>query len=241
MLRVGLTGGLGSGKSTVAAMLARHGAHTLSADEIGRELMQPGQAVYAEIVRAFGPGVVRAGGPGEEQLDRTELARLAFAEGQLEQLNAIVHPAVITEQARRTAEIAARDPGAVVVVESALILETRHGELTKDAAARGQGPGSIVEPWRRRFDWLVLVTANDATKIARYVSRVAAGRRLEPEKAAALAEEARRRLARQMTDEQKATAADDVLANDGSLEELAARVDALWASLQARARGGDRG
>ena len=123
MLRVGLTGGLGSGKSTAARMFAELGAHVLSADEIGRGLMQPGQTVYAQIVERFGPGVVAA----DKTLDRAALARIAFAEGRIEELNAIVHPATIASQAAAIDRIAARDPGAVVIVESALIFETKHG------------------------------------------------------------------------------------------------------------------
>ncbi len=88
MLRVGLTGGLGSGKSTAAKLFAAHGAHVLQSDAIGRELMQPGQAVYAAIVQHFGPGVVLPDG----RLDRAALAQIAFAEGRVEELNAIVHP-----------------------------------------------------------------------------------------------------------------------------------------------------
>ena len=223
MLRVGLTGGLGSGKSTVAALLAKRGARVFSSDEIGRELMQPGQAVYDAIVARFGAVVVRADG----SLDRSMLARLAFGEGRVEELNSIVHPAVIAEQARRVDEIGARDPGSVIVVESALLFETKHGKT--------QG-----EPWRARFDCLVLVTADDAAKVARFAARSAGGRVLDPKALADLADEARRRLARQMPDAQKAAAAEYVLANDGSIEELAQRVDALWAKLQARAEGVDR-
>ncbi len=96
MLRVGLTGGLGSGKSTVAAMLRELGAQVIEADELGRALMEPGQAVYAEIVRVFGPEVV---GP-DGRLNRPKLAQLAFEAGRLQELNAIVHPAVIAEQQR---------------------------------------------------------------------------------------------------------------------------------------------
>ena len=74
MLRVGLTGGLASGKSTVAQRFAAHGAHVISADEIGRELMQPGKAVYAAIVEHFGASVVSPDG----SLDRSALARIVF-------------------------------------------------------------------------------------------------------------------------------------------------------------------
>ena len=74
MLRVGLTGGLGSGKSTVAAMLRSLGAHVIEADALGRELMEPGQPVYAAIVERFGPQVLGPGG----RLSRARLADLAF-------------------------------------------------------------------------------------------------------------------------------------------------------------------
>lgn len=209
MLRVGLTGGLGSGKSTVGMMLAGRGASLLQADEIGRELMRRGEAVYAGIVARFGPGVVRADG----ELDRAELARLAFREGRGEELNAIVHPAVIARQAEISEEIGGRDPGAVVVVESALIFETRHGE-----------------GWRERFDVLVLVTAEERTKVERYVRR-AAGTRLAGE----LEAEARARLALQMRDEEKAAFCDYVIANDGSLHALEEKAGELWESLLERA------
>ncbi len=137
MLRVGLTGGLGSGKSTAARLFAAHGAHVLQSDTIGRELMEPGQAVYAEIVDHFGNGVVLPDG----QLDRAALAKIAFAEGRVEELNAIVHPAVIARQAELTDAIFQRDPHAVVIVESALIFETKY---ECGAQARCQDPGTAA-------------------------------------------------------------------------------------------------
>jgi dephospho-CoA kinase len=142
MLRVGLTGGLGSGKSAAARMFAECGARVFSADAIGRELMQPGQAVYAEIVRHFGDGVVAADGT----LNRAALARLAFGDGRVEELNGIVHPAVIARQAELVAEVASREPDAVAIVESALMFETKYG---------GEGG------WHTRFDKVILVRASD--------------------------------------------------------------------------------
>jgi len=94
MLRVGLTGGLGSGKSTVAGFLRELGAEVIEADALGRALMEPGQAVYGEIVRVFGPEVVDPDG----RLNRKRLADLAFKGGRLQDLNAIVHPAAIAVQ-----------------------------------------------------------------------------------------------------------------------------------------------
>jgi dephospho-CoA kinase len=217
MLRVGLTGGLGSGKSTAAQRFAELGAVVFSADEIGRELMQPGEAVYAAIVAHFGPAVVKADGA----LDRSALARIAFTDGRLEELNAIVHPAVIARQAALMEEVAARDANAVAIVESALIFETKYG---------GDGGG------RRRFDRLIFVSAPEELKIARFVARAAAGKTLSEEARRALEAEARRRMARQIDDESKAARCDFVLTNDGTIEQLLAQVDALWPVLQDESR-----
>src|ERR1700749_2560418 len=106
MLRVGLTGGLGSGKSTVAAMLSELGAHVIESDELGRALMEPGEPAFNEIVRAFGAEVLNADG----RLNRPRLAELAFKGGRVKELNAIVHPAVIEAQRRWMEQLFAADP-----------------------------------------------------------------------------------------------------------------------------------
>jgi dephospho-CoA kinase len=217
MLRVGLTGGLGSGKSTAAEMLAKLGAHVLSADEIGRELMQPGEAVYTAIVVHFGAGVVAADG----KLDRAALARIAFGDGRVEELNAIVHPATIARQAGLIEEIAARDPDAVAVVESALIFETKYG---------GE------DGWHKRFDRIIFVQSPEELKIARFVDRSSRGKMLNDDERAALEAEARRRSANQTATERNAERCDYVLMNDGSAENLQAQVDALWPVLKAAAK-----
>jgi dephospho-CoA kinase len=221
--RVGLTGGLGSGKSTAARLFASLGAHVLEADAIARALMQPGEPVYAAIVARFGPSVVLPDG----LLDRAALARLAFANGgeqQLEDLNAIIHPATIARQADLTAEIAARDPHAVVIVESALIFETKHGSDNGSKAG-----------WQHRFDKLVLVTAPEEMKVARFVDRIAAGRTLTDTERRTLEDDAQRRLERQMTDDQKAGLVDYVLVNAGPLKELEWQVEQLWPLLRQQA------
>ncbi len=156
MLRVGLTGGLGSGKSTVASYLRELGAEVIEADEMGRALMEPGQPVFAEIVRVFGPQVLGADG----RLNRARLAELAFRGGRLQELNAIVHPAVIEQQRQWMNEVFARDPAAVAVVVSALIFE-----VERDARARGE-TDSVLADWRRRIDRVVVVTVPDEVKIA---------------------------------------------------------------------------
>ncbi len=219
MLRVGLTGGLGSGKSTVAALLRSSGAQVIEADALGRMLMEPGQAVFSNIVERFGPEVVAADG----RLDRARLAQIAFGLGRVQELNAIVHPATIALQREKMAEIFAREPKAVAVVESALIFEA-----VRDARTRGENE-SLVADWRRRFDRIVVVTAPDELKVARYAARVSPS---GPKREAAAAE-ARVRLKHQIPDAEKAPQADYVLENAGSLQALEAQVRVLWERLEA--------
>jgi dephospho-CoA kinase len=219
MLRVGLTGSLGSGKSTVAAALRSLGAEVIEADELGRALMEPGQAVFSSIVEHFGPDVV---GP-DGRLNRARLAQLAFQGGRLQELNAIVHPAVIAAQWRWMDEAFARNPAAVAVVESALIFE-----VERDARARGESETELAN-WLRRLDRIIVVTAPDELKIARYAARVST---TEAGRAAAEAD-ARLRLAHQIPDSVKAARADYVLENTGDKAALHAQVEALWPRLQA--------
>jgi len=204
------------------------GAQVLEADAIARELMQPGQPVYTAIVAKFDTGVVRADG----QLDRTVLARMAFGEGRIEELNAIVHPATIARQQEIATAIAAREPEAVLVVESALIFETKYGETKYGETKYGETGG-----WSRRFDKLVLVTAPEELKVARYVARVADGRLLTVGERTAFEDEAYRRLAQQIPDEQKASLCDYVLTNEGSLQELEWQVEQLWPLLVGQRTG----
>jgi dephospho-CoA kinase len=218
MLRVGLTGGLGSGKSTVGGVLRELGAEVIEADELGRGLMEPGQPVNAEILRIFGPDVA---GP-DGRLNRARLAELAFRGGRLDELNAIVHPAVIEAQRRWTNEVFKRDPAAVAVVVSALIFE-----VERDARARGEREG-ILADWRRRMDRVVVVTAPDEVKIARYVSRLGLD---GPGRDAAEAD-ARSRLAHQVPDDLKAARADFLLENTGDVASLRAQVEDLWRRLK---------
>jgi len=217
MLKVGLTGGLGSGKSTVASMLRGLGAHVIEADELGRTLMEPGHAVYDDIVRTFGRSVVTSDG----RLDRPRLARLAFENGRLNDLNAIVHPAVIAAQQQWMKDLFARDPGGVAVVESALIFE-----VERDARARGESEGVLAD-WRNRFDAIIVLTAPDDVKIARYAARVGPG-------PGSTADDARVRLARQMPDAEKAARADFVIENTGDLAALRQKVEEVWKELKAR-------
>jgi dephospho-CoA kinase len=219
MLIVGLTGSLGSGKSTAAAMLRELGAEVIEADALGRALMEPGQEVFSSIVKRLGAEVIRADG----QLDRQRLAKLAFAGGRLDELDAIVHPAVIAAQQQWMQQVFARDPAAVAVVESALIFE-----VVRDARARGDRE-SVLSGWRRRLDRIVVVTAPDEVKIARYAARVCPS----AEGRAAAEADARARLSHQIPDAEKVAGADYVLDNSGSTAELRRQVEALWPRLQA--------
>jgi dephospho-CoA kinase len=217
---------LGSGKSTVAEQLRMLGAYVIEADELGRELMEPGQHVYEEIVRVFGPEVVAPDG----RLKRGRLAQMAFGEGRLNELNAIVHPAVIAAQQRWMEHVFKRDPKAVVVVESALIFEVERDAQARPSGARTGRPDTedLLSDWRSRFDRIIVLTAPDEVKVARYVDRVSA----DAVKRDAAMADARVRLARQMPDADKAKRADFVIENTGDLKLLKARVVEIWERLK---------
>ena len=229
MLRVGLTGDLGSGNSTVARLLAERGALVLSSDEIARILMEPGQPVYRAIVERFGRSVMDPAG----HLDRAELAKLAFdpARPRVEELNAIVHPAVLAEQEKQIRALAEEHPDAIVVVESALIFSVKSPvRAGVQASTHGTPP---AEPWRTRFDCVVVVSAPRGLKVERFLSRATSGG-MPADERARREEDATRRL-----DLQASTLipeGDSVLLinNAGSLEELAAQVRTLWEELQRR-------
>jgi dephospho-CoA kinase len=225
MLRVGLTGGLGSGKSTVGGMMQELGAAVISADQLGRQLMQPGEQVYAAIVQTFGPRVVCADG----SLDRKALAELAFQHHQSSALNHIVHPAVIAAEEEWMRGVFAADSTRVAMVESALIFEVEKW---------GTAPG-----WMERFDKLILVTAPDEVKIERFVSRMmakgwpGAGSESSPEsRRAALTLDARARIAAQIPDQEKVARCDYVIENSRSIEEIREVVEEVYRELAKAAR-----
>src|SRR5918995_376067 len=122
MLVVGLTGGIGSGKSTVSALLAAKGAVVVDADAVTRELQQPGTPVFAAMVERFGPGIVA----GDGTLDRAAVADIVFTDPQaLRDLNDIVHPAVGAGIAERMAALAGTDE--VVILDVPLMVESTRG------------------------------------------------------------------------------------------------------------------
>jgi dephospho-CoA kinase len=204
VLRVGLTGGLGSGKTTVAGMFAQLGAAVIAADQLGRQLMQPGEPVYAAIVEAFGRAVVRRDG----SLDRKALAELAFQHNQADALNRIVHPAVVAAEEDWMRAVFAADPARVAIVESALIFEVEKW---------GTAPG-----WTQRFDKVILITVPDEVKIARFVARVGH---------AGAEADARARIAAQIPDGEKAGRCDYVIENTGTLERTRLEVERIYREL----------
>jgi dephospho-CoA kinase len=121
MLRVGLTGGLASGKSHVGRALAELGCHLISADELGHQALEPDGEAYAPVVREFGRGILDERG----HVDRRKLAAEVFGDpDRLKLLNSLVHPAVIRREEELIAAAAASDPGGIAVVEAAILIET---------------------------------------------------------------------------------------------------------------------
>jgi dephospho-CoA kinase len=197
VIDVGLTGGIGSGKSEVARMLASYGAILIDADVLAREVVAPGTPGLARVVEEFGDVVLFPDG----SLDRDKLAEIVFGdEAARRRLNAIVHPLV----GHRTAELkAAAAEDAVLVHDVPLLVEA-----------------GLTE----RYDLVVVVDAPVEVQVQRLVS----GRGMTEQSA-------RARIAAQASREQRLAAADVVIDNSGSLEELEAQARELWEELRARA------
>src|ERR1700680_1577753 len=130
MLRVGLTGGIGCGKSTVAEMMRELGGHIIESDKIAHRLIEPGQAAYDQVVREFGREILSdPTAPNQmSRIDRARLAAIVFAgdaagRARLARLNAIVHPLVLAEEDREFARLGREDPRGVGVVVAALLIE----------------------------------------------------------------------------------------------------------------------
>jgi dephospho-CoA kinase len=215
MLKVGLTGGIASGKSVVGEMLLARGAHLVQADRIAHQLMLPGQPVYNEVVRHFGGAILNP----DLSVNRAKLAEAAFGPAassatptspvpsRIQELNRIVHPAVLRSQEEWMEEMGRQDPHAVAIVEAALIIEA--------GAAK-------------RFDRLVVVTSSDQQRIARFAAR----QKLSLD---AASKEVARRMAAQLPEAEKVKAADFVIDNSGSLDHTREQVKQVWEKLQAEA------
>jgi dephospho-CoA kinase len=220
MLKVGLTGGIASGKSVVGEMLVALGAHLVQADRIAHQLMLPGESVYNEVVRHFGRAILNRDG----SVNRAKLAELAFGSenpatqvnpsatpsavstpmpSRIEELNRIVHPAVLRSQEQWMEETGRQDPHAIAIVEAALILEA--------GAAK-------------RFDRLIVVTCSDEQRIARFAAR----QKLALNEAR---KEVERRMAAQLPEAEKIKAADYVIDNSGSIADTREQVREVWKKL----------
>ena len=196
MVWVGLTGGIGAGKSAVARLLAERGAIVIDSDRLAREVIAPGTDGLAEVVAEFGPHVLGVDGG----VDRAALAAAVFGDtAARKRLESIIHPRVRA----RTAELAgAAPPDAIVVNDVPLLIEA------------GLEAG---------YELVIVVLAETETRVARVM------------RDRGMAEgEARARIAAQATDEQRRAAADILIDNNGTPAELAARVDEVWSTLQAR-------
>lgn len=194
MLLIGLTGGIGSGKSTVSARLAEHGARVIDADAIVREVQAPGTPVLAAMVERFGAGILLADG----SLDRQAVADVVFTDSAaLADLNAIVHPAVGAEIARRLEEAAATDD--VVILDVPLLVESGRDDLVA----------------------LLVVDVDPEIAVARLV-----------EHRGFREDDARARIARQASREERVARADRVIDNSGTLDDLLRQADEAWAWIE---------
>jgi len=212
MLKVGLTGGIASGKTAVGEMFVALGARLVQADRIAHALMQPGEAVYNEVVKHFGRSILNA----DLSINRARLAEAAFGPAdspdrkrisRVEELNRIVHPAVIRSQDEWMQQVGFEDPHGVAIVEAALILEA--------GAAN-------------RFHKLIVVTCNAEQRASRFATR-------QKIDLAAAHNEVARRMAAQLPDEEKVKVADYVIDNSGSLDRTREQVAQVWTRLKTEA------
>ncbi|MFN8023192.1 MAG: dephospho-CoA kinase [Acidimicrobiales bacterium] len=192
---MGLTGGIGSGKSTVSSMLAERGAVIVDADQVVRDVQQPGSPVLAEMAERFGSQVIAEDG----SLDRAAVAAVVFSDPEaLKDLNKIVHPAVGREMNRRV--LAERDTDHVVVMDIPLLTENP----------------------REGLQAVIVIDVDPEVQVRRLVQ----GRGFDEA-------DARARIAKQASREQRLATATHVIDNSGSPADLVPQVDALYAALTA--------
>ncbi|HUK46589.1 MAG TPA: dephospho-CoA kinase [Terriglobales bacterium] len=206
MLKVGLTGGIATGKSLVSGMFRELGVHTIDADQIAHELMNPGEKVYDEMVRRFGKEVLNEDGT----VNRNRLAELAFDQKRprIYELNSIIHPGVIERYEAWMDDIGRREPDAIVMLEAALLLEAG---------------------LRRRFDRVIVVSCKPQQRIDRWESRL----KVDSETAR---REVTRRMMAQAPDEAKIQAADYVIDNSGSVEDTRKQAQKIYEALASQAQ-----
>jgi dephospho-CoA kinase len=195
VILVGLTGGIGSGKSTVSALLAARGAVIVDADQVVRDVQRPGSPVLAKMAERFGPQVIAEDG----SLDRAAVAAVAFSDPEaLKDLNRIVHPAVGVEMNRQVVAELATDH--VVVMDIPLLTENP----------------------REGLQAVIVVDLDPEVQVQRLIG----GRGFAED-------DARARIAKQATREQRLATATHVIDNSGTLDDLTPQIDRLWAALTA--------
>ncbi len=211
---VGVTGGIGSGKSTVAALLAQRGAVVVDADQIARQVTAPGGSSYWALIEHFGPDVVRADGT----LDRAAIAARVFSDpDDLAALNAITHPAIAVSILARLSELAHGAGG-----EGG---GTSGGGTSGEVGRRGGGPVVVLdiplltEATKERFGLAGVVVVDVPVEVA--VRRLVEQRGLDERDAAA-------RARAQVSREERRQLADVVVDNDGSRSQLEESVERLW-------------
>lgn len=194
MILIGLTGGIGSGKSTVSSLLSKRGAVIIDADAIVRELQAPGQPLLEVLAERFGSNIIDSHGA----LDRAQLASIAFSDPDaLKDLNKIVHPAVATEMDRRLQEQRTTDN--VVILDIPL----------------------LVENPRKGLCGIIVVDIDPELAVQRLV-----------EFRSMAEDDARSRISKQASREERRAIADKVIDNSGDLEHLEKQVDDVWAWAQ---------
>ena len=206
MLKIGLTGGIASGKSLVSQMFVDLGAHCIDADQIAHELMRPGEKVYEQVVQSFGDEILNP----DKSVNRAKVAELAFDKRRprIYELNRLMHPEVIQRYESWMEDIRSREPDAIAILEAALVLEAG---------------------LRKRFDRIVVVTCKPQQRIERWAQRF----KLDPETAKT---EVTRRMMAQAPDEAKIQAADYVIDNSGTVEETRKQVEKVYEALLPQAK-----
>jgi dephospho-CoA kinase len=214
LLKVGLTGGIASGKSVVGEMFVALGAQVAQADKIAHELMLPGQPVYNEVVKHFGGSILSP----DLSVNRAKLAEVVFGKkgsggdvlpesSRVDELNRIVHPAVLRGQEEWMEEIGRQNRNAIAIVEAALIVEA----------------GAAIQ-----FDCLIVVTCNEEQRAERFALR----QKLPLDEAR---KEVARRMAAQLPDAEKIKLANYVIDNSESLDHTRGEVQRIWQELRSQA------
>lgn len=194
-MKVGLTGGIGAGKSTVADMFSKLGAVVIRSDELARQVIEPNTPGFQKVLSRFGNQILQENG----SIDRQKLAQIVFNDkNALKDLEDIIHPLV---RSKTNELIDSQTQETIVVNEVPLLLEKNMNSL---------------------YDFLVIVVSNEKNRLNRLLKRGISE------------EEAKKRILLQVSDEQRKSAADFLISNDGTIDQLQADVAKVWQALLER-------